>query len=191
MDYALLSLADTKAQLETIVREVRATFGALNQRQLNWRPDETRWSVGQCFQHLLTANRHMFQCADDALNETLPRSVWQRLPGLPALCGKLLIRSQAPNTSGRKYKAPTKAQPGTSDIPADVIQLFVAQQRDVLASMLAVGEQRAEHVIMHSPFIRVVTYSVMDGWRIIVAHDWRHIGQARRVTQSPEFPGSV
>jgi hypothetical protein len=37
-------------------------------------------------------------------------------------------------------------------------------------------------------FITLVTYSALDGWRLIVAHDQRHLEQARRVTQSPGFP---
>jgi hypothetical protein len=41
---------------------------------------------------------------------------------------------------------------------------------------------------MTSPFIRIVTYSVLDGWRLMVSHDRRHLEQARRVTESPEFP---
>jgi hypothetical protein len=41
---------------------------------------------------------------------------------------------------------------------------------------------------MTSPFIKVITYSVLDGWRLVFAHDRRHLEQARRVTLSPGFP---
>ena len=41
---------------------------------------------------------------------------------------------------------------------------------------------------MTSPFARIITYSVLDGWRLMLAHDRRHVEQARRVVQSPEFP---
>jgi hypothetical protein len=41
---------------------------------------------------------------------------------------------------------------------------------------------------MTSPFARVVTYSVLDGWRLMLAHNRRHVEQARRVTQAGEFP---
>ena len=60
MDYTVLSLADVRNGLDDIARETQATFGGFDGRQLNWRPDETRWSVAQCFEHLLTANRLMF-----------------------------------------------------------------------------------------------------------------------------------
>ena len=43
---------------------------------------------------------------------------------------------------------------------------------------------------MTSPFIGVITYSVLDGWRLMVAHDHRHIEQAQRVRTSPGFPGA-
>jgi hypothetical protein len=35
--------------------------------------------------------------------------------------------------------------------------------------------------------MKVVTYSVLDGLRLLVAHDRRHFEQARRVMQSPDF----
>jgi hypothetical protein len=41
---------------------------------------------------------------------------------------------------------------------------------------------------MTSPFMRVITYSVLDGWRLVVAHNHRHIQQAKRVVQAQGFP---
>jgi hypothetical protein len=189
MDYATLSLADVRSGLDTIGREAQATFGGLDARQLNWRPDAARWSVAQCFEHLLTANRLVFQAADDALNEAAPRTMWQRVPLLPRAFGRLLIRSQAPG-AGRKLIAPSKAQPATSDIAADVIQRFVDQHERAVARLQTLDEPNAARAIMTSPFIRVVTYSVLDGWRLVLAHDRRHVEQARRVTQLPGFPRS-
>ena len=188
MDYTVLSLADVQTELDAIAREARATFGSLDARQLNWRPDETRWSVGQCFDHLLTANRLMFRAAEDALAGA-PRTVWQRLPVLPRVLGRMLVRSQAPNAA-RKFTAPPAARPATSAVAADVVERFVAQQRDAAAAVRALDDGVAARTIMTSPFVRVITYSVLDGWRLVVAHDRRHLEQARRVTTSPGFPRS-
>jgi hypothetical protein len=74
----------------------------------------------------------MFRAAQDALDHTRPRTLWQRLPVLPGVLGRLLIRSQAP-TATRKFTAPSKAQPATSDIAPDVIQRVIGQQRDAAA----------------------------------------------------------
>ena len=189
MDYTELSLAEVAACLGDIVRDTHATFAALSARQLNWRADAAQWSVAQCFEHLLAANRLMFQAGDEALNRARPRTVWQRLPVLPRVVGRLLIRSQAP-TGTRKFTAPGKAQPAQSDIAADVIPRFIEQHETAMARLQAIDEGEAARAIMTSPFIRIVTYSVLDGWRLVVAHDRRHVEQARRVTLSPGFPAS-
>jgi hypothetical protein len=186
MDYTTLSLVDVKRVLDEIVDETHALFGPLNARQLNWRADATRWSVAQCFEHLLTANRLMLGAADDALAGRGPTSMWQRLPVLPAVLGRMLIHSQSPTTT-RRFKAPVKARPASSDIAAEIIQQFVDQHVDLAERVRTLDERRAARVVMTSPFIRVVTYSVLDGWRLIVAHDRRHTEQARRVTLSPGF----
>ena len=189
MAYTALTLADVRTGLDDIARETQVTFGGFDEWQLNWRPDETRWSVAQCFEHLLTANRLMFRAAEDALHGARPRTIWQRLPILPGILGRMLIRSQAPDAV-RKFTAPSKAQPTTSAIAADIIKRFVEQQRDAVVLVQALDEQDAARAIMTSPFIRVVTYSVLDGWRLVVAHDRRHFEQARRVTLSPGFPNA-
>lgn len=188
MDYTTLSLAEVASALRGIAEEASATFGSLDASQLNWKPDSSRWSVAQCFEHLLTANRLIFTNADDALRNP-PRTPWQRLPLLPGLFGRALIRSQAPGAT-RKYTAPEKARPTTSDIPSDVIQRFIDQHHEAVEWMRAIREPDAARAIMVSPFIRVVTYSVLDGCRLVVAHDRRHFEQARRVTLSQGFPSA-
>jgi hypothetical protein len=111
------------------------------------------------------------------------------MPILPGIFGRMLIRSQAP-TATRKYTAPAKAQPTASDIGADIIQRFVQQHRDAVKRLRSLDEQDAARAVMTSPFVRVLTYSVLNGWRLVVAHDQRHFEQARRVMQSPGFPHS-
>jgi len=187
MDYTTLSLAEVRTGLEVLAQQTQATFGGFDVRQLNWRPEAARWSVAQCFEHLLTANRLMFQAADAALNNAEPRTLWQRLPVLPGILGRMLIRSQVPSAA-RKFTAPTKAQPSASAIAADIIQRFVEQQHDAVTHVQELDEQDAARAIMTSPFIRVVTYSVLDGWRLILAHDRRHFEQARRITLTTGFP---
>jgi hypothetical protein len=80
-------------------------FGGFDARQLNWRPDVARWSVAQCSEHLLTANRLMIQAAESALDNARPRTLWQRVPVLPGVLGRILIRSQALSPT-RKFSAP-------------------------------------------------------------------------------------
>jgi hypothetical protein len=186
LNYTRLSFAEVRSALENVARDAEETFGDLTVRQLNWRPAADKWSVAQCFLHLLTANDLMITSAKDALAHP-PRSLWQRVPILPAAFGWAMIRSQAPGAKG-KYTAPTKAQPTTSDVPGDIIPRFVDQHRDAVEWLQRLDETRVKRVVMVSPFVSAITYSVLDGFRLLFAHDRRHFEQARRVTQAGGFP---
>jgi DinB family protein len=186
MEYTTLSFAQVQAGLEAVAADTQSAFGALDARQLNWRPDATRWSVAQCFEHLLTANRLMVEAAQGALDGK-PRSIWQRLPVLPGVFGRMLIRSQAPQST-RKFTASPLATPAASEIAPDILQRFIAQNHELVRWLRGMDESRAAGVVMTSPFVSFIVYSVLDGARLLLAHDHRHVEQARRVMQAPGFP---
>jgi hypothetical protein len=181
MTYTNLSVTEVRAALCDIAQNARSTFGDLDERQLNWRPDVTRWSIAQCFDHLYRANELLLEAAKTALGNP-PRTVWQRLPLWPTVFGWMMIRSQGPDSIG-KFTAPARARP-TSQIPGDIIQRFVDQHGAAEAWTRGLDQRTASHTIMISPFVRVVTYSVLDGLRLLVAHDHRHFEQARGVMVS-------
>lgn len=185
MNYTALSLADIRNELEAIASDAQETFGALAATQLNWRADANRWSVGQCLEHLVTANDLMLRSSRDALRG--PSGLWQRMPFLPGMFGPALIRSQAPGGT-RKYRAPASAQPTKSDVAPDIVSRFVQQHHGIVDWVAALDGAAAMRSIMTSPFIPIVTYSVLDGARLLVAHDHRHIEQARGVMSSSGFP---
>ena len=189
MDYATLSLAEVRAGLESVARDVQETFGSLDARQLNWRPDAAHWSVAQCLEHLLATNRMMQQAAEDALSGKAPKTIWHRLPFWSRMFGPFIVRSQAPETT-RKFKTSAAVTPASSDIGTDVIQRFISQTRQLMTRVQTLDERAAASAIMTSPFAKIITYSVADGWRLMFTHDQRHIEQARRVMQSPGFPAS-
>ena len=182
MDYTRLSIDDIGTALDAAADDARATFGGLDARALNWKPDATRWSVAQCLEHVLTANRLMVSAVDAAMRGSADRTLWRRLPFWPGVVGPMLIRSQAPGGS-RTFVAPPTARPSTSDISGDVVVRFAEQQCDLARWCRALDRQAARDTIMTSPFLRLATYSVLDGCRLIVAHDHRHIEQAMRVIQ--------
>jgi hypothetical protein len=187
MDYTTLPLPSLLSGLDAVAADAHATFGALDTRQLNWRPDTTRWSVAQCLDHLHAANRLMLRSSQDAVDGTHARTIWQRLPLVPTLFGRMLIRSQAPQAT-RKFTASPLATPAASDIPADVVARFLAQNAELKRWLSQLDEAHAARMVMTSPFVAFITYSVLDGARLVLAHDHRHIEQARRVMQSPGFP---
>jgi DinB family protein len=186
MDYQKADLATLIAAANSVAVEAKSAFGSLTPSQLNWKPSAERWSVAQCFEHLLTSNKGYLPIIDSALAGK-KRTFWESMPVLPGLGGKLLIKSLDPATT-RKLKAPKNFQPAQSDIRATVIDDFVEQQGRIVEKMKATEHLDLEKIIITSPALGVVTYSLMDAYRIIVVHEARHFQQAKRVTKETTFP---
>jgi hypothetical protein len=172
----------------TVAPQVRTEFGRLRADQLNWKPGADKWSVGQCIDHLIVSNAEYFPIFDRVLQGTnTTKTIWESLPGLPRMWGQMLIKSVSPD-GARKQKAPKIFTPTASAVDPGIITRFIDQQDRVVNYLNTITAVDAEKIIITSPVARVITYSLLDACRVIVAHEQRHILQARRVTQLPEFP---
>ena len=186
MNYQKADLPSLIAAANNVANEARITFGPLTAAQLNWKPSPERWSVAQCFDHLLNTNNGYLPEIDNVLAGK-KRTFWERVPVLPGLIGKFLIKAVDP-ASARKVKAPKVFQPAQSTISASVISDFVAQQATVVEKMKATENLDLERINITSPVAPVITYSLMDTYRVIVVHNQRHFQQAKRVTEESGFP---
>ena len=186
MDYKSADLLSLISAANQVAADTKSTFGNLSPTQLNWKPSAERWSVAQCFDHLITSNKGYLPIIDDVLKGR-KQSVWESMPILPGLAGKLLIKSLDP-ASSRKIKAPKRFEPAQSNIDAAVIDNFVQQQTAIAEKMKATEHLNLEKIVITSPAVAGVTYSLMDAYRIIVVHEHRHFQQAKRVTEETSFP---
>jgi hypothetical protein len=186
MNYQQADLPSLIAAANLIASEAKSKFGHLTTSQLNWKPSPDRWSVGQCFDHLLNANKGYLPIIDSVLAGK-KRTLLERLPVFPGLAGKLVLKSVEPATS-RKLKAPKRFEPTRSNISSRVIDDFVDQQRQIVEKMKGTEHLDPEKIVITSPAIAAIPYSLMDAYRIIVAHEHRHFQQAKRVTEERGFP---
>ncbi len=186
MNYQTADLPSLIAAVNKVAADTTSTFGPLSPLQLNWKPSPERWSLAQCFDHLLTTNKGYFPAVDGVLAGK-KQTFWQSMPGLPGLGGKLLIKYLDP-ASTRKIKAPKRFEPAQSDINASIIEDFVEQQKKIIEKMQATQNLDLEKIVITSPAASAITYSLMDAYRIIVVHERRHFQQAKRVTEESAFP---
>lgn len=174
-------------ELAAIGREAREVFGRLSAAQLNWKPSAGQWSVGQCFDHLIVTNSTFFPAIEQVAAGTFKSSLWARVSPFSGYFGRYILNALDP-AKGRKIKAPRAFLPASSDVDADVIGRFVANLSEVAARMRATRGVDLRRTVITSPAMALVTYSLLDVYRIFVAHGRGHFEQARRVTQSEGFP---
>jgi hypothetical protein len=180
-------LSTVLAEGRLVADETKRVFGQLSAEQINWKPSGDEWSVGQCFDHLIISNRLLLTVIEEIQQGKRRRRAWERVPVLPRLFGKLLIRTLRAD-AGRKVKAPRALNPSASHIPTGIITSFVEQQDRLLHLMEGTRGLELEHITITSPVARLITYSLMDAYRLIVVHEQNHFLQASRLLQSPRFP---
>jgi len=181
-------LSTVLAEGRLVGDETRRAFGRLAADQINWKPSEAEWSIAQCFDHLVISNRPYVAIIEEIRAGKRRRSAWERVPLLPRLFGKVLIKTLRAD-SGRKVNARPASYPSTSHIAAEIITRFIEQQDRLLSLMEATRRFNLDGITITSPVVRFITYSLMDAYRIIVVHEQNHFVQAKRVMEMSGFPG--
>ena len=186
-DFTALSLSEIVAEAENITSDVQRAFARLSSEQLNWKPNAEAWSAGQCLEHLIAANNEMFVPIDAALREGRSPTVWERMPLVPALMGPFMIKAVSP-AARQKLKAPIRIRPAASRVETRIVERFVESQHGLIERVRRMDGRSPEKIIITSPFIKWITYSMLDASRLIVAHQRRHLLQAQRVVETAGFP---
>ena len=151
--------------------------------QINWRPSDKQWSVGECFEHIIRTN-----------SKYIPAYQGYALTGIKnkpetfrhTIIGKMLINSMKPENK-RKTKTPGAFNPFGSVIKENIVKDFLHQNNEVVDLINRIDMSKLKEKI-RSPFRKYIKYSVGDSLMIIAYHSLRHLQQAKRVTQSAGFP---
>ncbi len=158
-----------------------------SRQQLNWQPDDGRcWSVCQCLDHLARTNQIYSQAMLQAVAQKSANATGTTAAA-PGWFGRWFIGQMEPRSRSR-FKAAKTVMPGADGDPEDILQSFVdshSELRRVLDSWEKVDFNR---IRFRSPFAPVLRFTVATGIMIINANDRRHLEQARRSTQSKNFP---
>ena len=177
---------DILDDLTGIGQSAESKFGNLSAEQINWRPSEEGWSVGQCFEHLIIANEMLFDELDKIASGKRRNSLFQSLSPLSGFFGNFLITSL--KKDDKKYKAPTRKIVPPSEIDPNIVEIFMAHQTELTGKIKATEKADWKKTKVTSPFLFIATYTLSDAYEIVVEHEKRHIRQAERVLQKANFP---
>jgi hypothetical protein len=178
--------SDLISELEKISENARKTFGRLSPAQINWRAAAESWSVGQCFEHLIKTNELFYGELEKIAGGNRKNSFWENWSPFTSLGGKFLVNSLKKDE--RKFKTPTPKIVPPSEIDANIIELFAAHQAELIEKIRRTENADWRKTVITSPFVKVMTYNLADGFQVVVEHEKRHFRQAERVMQSQGFP---
>jgi hypothetical protein len=102
-------LSTVLAEAALVGDETKRLFSRLSGEQVNWKPRAGEWSIGQCFDHLLISNRPYVPIFEEILAGRRRPRLWERMPLLPRLFGRLLINLLRPT----RVAGPRRGRPST------------------------------------------------------------------------------
>lgn len=168
-----------------VALDVRRRFGALSAAQLNWRATPGSWSVAQCLEHLILTTDDYIADFHAIATGTRRASRWERFSPLSGFFGTFL-REHLTKDANRTKTLVRFVPP--SDIAGDIVARFVRSQEELLDAIRATATVDWSRTIITSSFKSFVTYSLGDGYRIMLEHQRRHVRQADRVMANTAFP---
>jgi hypothetical protein len=170
---------------ESIISIVNQKFTPLNKTEINIRPAQNSWSIGECFEHLIRSNSPYIEYYKDALKNNSNNSA-EKIPFKHSLIGRLIIKSVKPSTK-MKVKTPVAFNPINSSIEENIVHNFLEMHKTIMELIAKCKSVDLSGIKIHSPFNKLVRYNLGDSFKITMLHSRRHIQQAERVMNSEVF----
>ena len=176
---------DTKRwinEIDNITQSISAEFGGLSSEQLNWKPNTETWSIGQILDHLIVINKTYFPILEQLKREKY-KLIWLgKIDFVVQFFGALILKSVQPDTK-RKMKTLPIWEPTKSAVSGEIISSFVDHQSQLRENISTCSYLLDKGVVISSPANRVIVYKLENAFAIILAHEKRHLQQARELNQ--------
>lgn len=177
-------------QVERLGADAHELVRDLSAAQLAWRPAAGRWSVAENVAHLIAIGRWYFKQVDRSLDDAAARSLASDQPARLGPLERYVVWLAEPPVRRLRISAPPLFAPAAGQDPLAVPAAYRAHH-DALRERLA----RAEIVDLHrararTPLARRPQASLLGCLSLMLAHERRHLWQARQVTADPAFPNA-
>jgi hypothetical protein len=173
-------------QLDAATREAQELASALTDEQAMRKPPGG-WSVAECIEHLALTNRDYLVAMRTAADSARAQGKLRRGPAKPGLFGGFFAkRIEPPARAGFRFKAPETIVPRASIRLSEALEAFAASQEEIRAFLLANADLDLARIIFRNPFISGIRFSLATGLHVMLAHERRHLWQAKRVVNADE-----
>lgn len=174
------------SELDTADQRAKELAAGLTPRQLNWKPSQNAWSVGQCLEHLCVFNEVYLPAITASLTDRPLDAVQDIKLGW---FGRWFIRNYIePSPASKRARAPKKIAPGTRADP-HVLDLFLTSNQAARELVRRASDYDVNRIRFKDPLIPVLRFTVGTALEIVPIHQRRHLLQAERVKQAADFPG--
>jgi hypothetical protein len=175
------------AELLAVDVEARYLVADMDDAQATWQPEQGRaWSIAQCLDHVAITTRTYVGPMREAAERARERGYERGGPVEPGVLGGWFARNMEPPPRQR-VRTPGKIRPAARCEKDAALEAFITAQWE-LEDLVRACAGLDTNVRFRNPLIPLVRFRLGAGFLIMAAHARRHLWQARRVRESPDFP---
>jgi len=180
-------IGDYQHQVTAIERDVQDVAGGLIVAELNWRPAQTGWSIGECIEHLNLMGRCFLRAIETAIDEAFAQSWRDSGPFHYGRFETWWVRQVEPEAKIR-FNTPKPFIPAPGIYDRTAVEEFLMIQRELLDL-----RDRADGIDLTKPKVRLpsprfLKLSLGQTFALVLAHERRHLWQAWEVREKLELP---
>jgi hypothetical protein len=176
-------------QLLSIAQDAPGIANGLTDAQFNWRPSSAHWSVGDCFAHLNESARTFLPAIDRTIENARTRGLTSPGPFVFSAIERIVLRFTEPPPRLRT-RAPKALQPPAVPnlAPSRVMHEFMDWQAAIDERIMRADGLDLKRARERMPEIPLVKWSLGTMLAMTLAHERRHLWQARTVRTDRGFP---
>jgi hypothetical protein len=169
-----------------LIQTTNNQFSGLAESQINWKPSEERWSIGECIEHLVITKK-LYNSKIKELQSLFEDTGEESLKFKHTFSGRMILKYVDPNSITRT-KTFKVFKPSMRQINANVIRFFCEE----VETMISFGEKLHGAYLtklkISSPVTKLLRMNVGDALLINLYHDKRHLNQAEKILNETNFP---
>ena len=174
--------------LDEADRTAGVLTSTLTDQQFTWQPDGgTRWSVGQCLEHLAVTNALYGEAIRKAVDRAKLAGWTRKGPLRPGFVGQKFVNSLEPPVK-RRGRAPTTVRPTSKLTRSEIMSRYREAHEQLRQTARDAAAIDANRTTFSNPFLKLLKVKVSTGLHVVSAHDRRHLWQAEQVTKHRDFP---
>lgn len=177
------ALTELESELNAATERARRLVDTTPARLFTVRPASTHWSAAECLAHLSVSTQLFLPVLRDSLDDARQRRVAGGGPPHMDIVGRILRWFLEPPVRSR-LKTTAPLVPRAVRAKSEALAEFSSLQTQLLHVLHTSTDVPIGKVKIVSPFDKRVRYNVYSAFRIVAAHQRRHLWQGEQAVAS-------
>ena len=177
-------------QNSVILMDAKGLTSGVDDAQLNWTAGKGAWSANQCLEHLNITHRLWQPILEKAIDSAKAREVLSDGPYSYGFFSRLFLRMAEPPAKLR-IKTTAPFRPAGELAAQTLIAEFEERHERLNGTIRSANGLDLARIRVRSAFSKYVRFSLGMAFWILLAHDRRHIWQARQMLQRAGSAGEA